>query len=915
MVDTHTKYSNIEDLKTELSVLYNKLTSINDGTFKSLVTVFMYDPLSTPNYIPNDEGNTQYLTTAISSDNVDTYKSGVPDFMNLLKDALYCQIEPNVIGDGSILDNNNKMKGLLKFVKGDTLAITRDTVKVGAEIKVARNIISSVNVINAFLSILESYMDYIKDDSTSAQYDINNIFIVNDDPTSSKNYKYSEASTTSADSLEPRFRALYLKLATNIYTSLVESTSIEVDTRYDGISYPRKITSRTKTGATIFTGEKLDLKENNIGYVRGIRIRKINGNSIIDEMTADADDSPLLDERGIILNFEVDKMIMDEKNATPHYGPNLKKRDIYLLKHFLNLVFNIKKESRFSSIKILQTYYTVMKILLLTAINTGNHLYNSKFERVAVVHAAANTLFGLKGIDVNDFSASTLYTSDVIVRVFKIDTNYGDIVSYDTTLNTCINDLIQKITIESANSIGVGTTLPTLSNGFYAKKLDDNHIEISEITIPATVPAGSYVLNGWYSTDSFKTTAISGNAALDNSIKNDFSNLRIDNIKNKYKININNGRYNIVEIYKDGVDKYKYKIEASLDDPNLYPQSSNTFDTTKYRILSDDTNTYSALDNQEYINKAEYVIFKQDSSGGSSLTNQVKLVEITPQDNAEEYNNLKTEIMGYSENIKLNKSKINNNTTLYDLHKSKYNLLNTQLITYYVIIGVLIGIIVAINLANIEKSFIKMIATGCFGAVILLYISYYIMNVVYINEEFTVEHFISAFTAQEPASITDEYSPNYTDDKKAFVEGRMDNYCEAIILALKILTPSLENSSLINTSSELLRIGKNESKQRLYINNILINKRDNSEISIDVLKYENMNFAVHIKALLITATILIGVYTLHLYIDRKYLDLLIFITSILLICVFTYFIVYSNKIVRTTSSNNYWGKEYEVQYT
>jgi hypothetical protein len=33
-----------------------------------------------------------------------------------------------------------------------------------------------------------------------------------------------------------------------------------------------------------------------------------------------------------------------------------------------------------------------------------------------------------------------------------------------------------------------------------------------------------------------------------------------------------------------------------------------------------------------------------------------------------------------------------------------------------------------------------------------------------------------------------------------------------------------------------------------------------------------------------------------------------------LICVFTYFVVYSNRIVRTTSSNNYWGKVEEDKY-
>jgi hypothetical protein len=231
-----------------------------------------------------------------------------------------------------------------------------------------------------------------------------------------------------------------------------------------------------------------------------------------------------------------------------------------------------------------------------------------------------------------------------------------------------------------------------------------------------------------------------------------------------------------------------------------------------------------------------------------------------------------------------------------------------------VIIAAVICVIIAINLANVEKALIKTIALGCFAVIILLFMSYYVMNVLYISEEFTVENFANAFGATSPASLTDEYSPPVKNAKKAFVQSRLDNYCDAIILALKILKPSLENSTLINTSVELIRIGKNESKERLYINNILINKRDNAEINIDVLKYENMNFAVHIKALLITALIVIGVYTLHFYTEPRYLDLLLFVTSILLISVFTYFVVYSNKIVRTIPTNNYWGREEKKSY-
>ena len=129
-VPTHTKYTKIADLKKELSALYTKLTSINDDKFMNLVQQFMYDPMSTPAHTPNLTANAADLTVASVQATPDTYKSTVSHFQNLLKDALECQIEPNLNGDGSSMDNNNKMNGLLKFVKGHTAAIPENTVKV-----------------------------------------------------------------------------------------------------------------------------------------------------------------------------------------------------------------------------------------------------------------------------------------------------------------------------------------------------------------------------------------------------------------------------------------------------------------------------------------------------------------------------------------------------------------------------------------------------------------------------------------------------------------------------------------------------------------------------------------------------------------------------------------------------------------
>ena len=95
---------------------------------------------------------------------------------------------------------------------------------------------------------------------------------------------------------------------------------------------------------------------------------------------------------------------------------------------------------------------------------------------------------------------------------------------------------------------------------------------------------------------------------------------------------------------------------------------------------------------------------------------------------------------------------------------------------------------------------------------------------------------------------------------------------------------------------------------------VLYSKKSDSEMNVDVLKYENKNYDIYIVCVLFLALIMVGSYTINIYTDNKYLDLLILIMVILFVCLFTYFVLYTNRVVRTVSTNYYWGNEYENQY-
>ena len=127
-------------------------------------------------------------------------------------------------------------------------------------------------------------------------------------------------------------------------------------------------------------------------------------------------------------------------------------------------------------------------------------------------------------------------------------------------------------------------------------------------------------------------------------------------------------------------------------------------------------------------------------------------------------------------------------------------------------------------------------------------------------------------------------------------------------------TPSIVNDSLKGNNEKLVAISKNIYNEKLYLNDVLYSKKSDSEMNVDVLKYENKNYDVYIVCILFLALIMVGSYTVNIYTDNKYMDLLILIMVILFVCLFTYFVLYTNRIVRTVSTNYYWGNQYEDEY-
>jgi hypothetical protein len=201
------------------------------------------------------------------------------------------------------------------------------------------------------------------------------------------------------------------------------------------------------------------------------------------------------------------------------------------------------------------------------------------------------------------------------------------------------------------------------------------------------------------------------------------------------------------------------------------------------------------------------------------------------------------------------------------------------------------------------------------------------MNTLYIEEGFSAGS-TSSFTGYELCSATDckktdattlpgkenENSEQIKKSKKDYVKNFLNNNAKELMLMIILETPSIVNDSLKGNNEKLVAISKNIYNEKLYLKDVLYSKKSDAEMNVDVLKYENKNYDVYIICILFLALIMVGSYTINIYTDNKYLDLLILIMVILFICLFTYFVLYTNRIVRTVSTNYYWGNEYENEY-
>ena len=591
--------------------------------------------------------------------------------------------------------------------------------------------------------------------------------------------------------------------------------------------------------------------------------------------------------------------------------------NIYLIRIFLEMIKNIKGGTEFNTtINYLYIYILCLKSTLLSSIRAANIFYNNKhdLDAIAILYddifssgAATAGETNCRELDIKGFvkakssitfSSAASCSSSSPISIIPSDTTTPKTykyILYRKNSGTLDNDTIFKSNDKLLYEAISNTSRSDINESATSLGIESYELFNTYFTVKGDYIITSYdPVNSANSIDNESVFKISTGVNYE-SIKNMFILNKTNEFNRKYRIKIStdNRRYKVsnFSVYNSGPNSIK-NVTITLEEPKDK--------TEQNRILYD------------------------DDPNNKTKSGSVTIVKITSEDINNEYESIVTKTDSAEQNINFYKTKIKNNTTLYELHKSKNNLLFNQTISYVVIIAIIISVLIIVNIAGVEKSLIKSVTLVCFGAIILLFMSYYITNTLYIEEGFSN----SDYTGYElcPASnciktsqtvsgvLKLENNDTILQKKKDYVVNFLNDNAKELIILINLVKPTIVNDSLKDNNTKLVTMSNNIYNEKKYVKDVLSNKKSDSDMNLDVLRYENKNYDVYIVCILFLSLILISAYTINIYTDNKYLDLLILIITILVVCLFTYFILYTNRIVRTVSTNYYWGKEYKQEY-
>jgi hypothetical protein len=301
-------------------------------------------------------------------------------------------------------------------------------------------------------------------------------------------------------------------------------------------------------------------------------------------------------------------------------------------------------------------------------------------------------------------------------------------------------------------------------------------------------------------------------------------------------------------------------------------------------------------------------IFGAYSEPPNTLTANGDFLEIKRKDINDlkkNYANDKEAIDELNANISLNTNRVNNQKNLYETQYNKNVFLSRQILTYNILICTIIVVLIGINVFKIDKPLVKSISLACLGIIILLFIIYFMSNITYI-ETFAVDSANITKLKNTSGDITERNT-----NKVSALKTEIDKLNAQFIRYFETIMIKLPTSDSHDFYKEITSVINADIENKTYLDKILDFNKSQGNTNMDTLKYELENNKLYILTLLISSIIFIGLYNIYInYIDNeKYLSLMIFIAIIIFIVIGSYYIINSNRRVRTIHKNIYWGPQ------
>lgn len=340
---------------------------------------------------------------------------------------------------------------------------------------------------------------------------------------------------------------------------------------------------------------------------------------------------------------------------------------------------------------------------------------------------------------------------------------------------------------------------------------------------------------------------------------------------------------------------------------------------TQYII--DDISTTNITIKAIFTNKDTYddagdvlPIFPVEFTNSDQSLKNCKLIKKSLITLKNEYIAGKKDLSGINSSIMFNSMKINNQKTNFNSNKSKDDLLNNQILSYNIILGLVLAVFVAIHVIGLEKALKKTISFVIAGIVTLLIIVYYILNGSYLQEDFTNKGFgtvekFSTSIINKTSDLKTAIGASYERDKMKYLQNKLDNFSIVSLEYFQKVSSIIPLTETQDFYVELNRIIEFEKSDKTNINDILTYKKTLGYSNVDLLKYEINNKKVYIVSILAISFIYSLLYLLSQFIPDEYLNLIIFTGLIFGIIVFSYYIIFTNKLVKTKSNHKYWGPE------